>query len=169
MKSAAASHPSESELRAFALSFPGTREDFPWGESAFKVGAKVFVFLYVHAGGLKISLKLPRSNELALAQPFAEPTGYGLGKSGWVTCTFEPRERVPMALVKGWIDESYRAVAPTKLLALLARPDAPVARQSATGQDTVTTPGPKRPVRRKVTKNSPRVPAPVKRKARKNT
>jgi hypothetical protein len=71
-------------------------------------------------GGLGLSVKLPGSASLALALPFASPTAYGLGKSGWVTARFAPRERPPLALLKRWIDESYRAVAPKRLVAGLA-------------------------------------------------
>ena len=120
MKSSAAVHPDEHALRAFAMTFPEAHEDHPWGESAFKVKGKVFLFVNVDARGLSASMKLPQSNERALAMPFAEPTGYGLGKSGWVTCKFAPRERGPMDTLKSWVVESYRAVAPKKLAATLA-------------------------------------------------
>ena len=72
-------------------------------------------------GGLSLSVKLPGSATLALDLPFASPTGYGLGKSGWVTARFGPREKPPVAVLERWIDESYRAVAPKKLVARLAR------------------------------------------------
>jgi predicted DNA-binding protein (MmcQ/YjbR family) len=104
------------ELRAYALTFPESTEEFPWGESAFKVKGKVFVFMYAHAAGLNVSLKLPQSNATALDKPFAEPTGYGLGKSGWVTCKFEGSERIPIDVLKPWIAESWRAVAPKTLV-----------------------------------------------------
>lgn len=154
MKSSAATHADEAALRACAMSYPGAYEDHPWGESAFKVKGKVFLFVYVHAEGLNASMKLPTSNERALAQPFSEPTGYGLGKSGWVTCKFERRERVPMDLVKSWIDESYRAVAPKKFvdgLAGDARSSNGTANEAATGAtesaQAASTPS-KKPVRR---------------------
>jgi len=51
--------------------------------------------------------------------PFTEPTGYGLGKSGWVSARFTGPHRPPVALLKAWIDESYRAQAPKKLVASL--------------------------------------------------
>src|SRR6266542_3907401 len=75
-------------LREFALSFPGAKEDFPWGERVAKVNGKVFVFLGadpVPGGGIGFSVKLPASREEALELPFARPTGYGLGKAGWVS------------------------------------------------------------------------------------
>jgi predicted DNA-binding protein (MmcQ/YjbR family) len=108
-------------LRSFALSYPETHEDFPWGESVIKVRGRVFLFLGPPAGGgLGLSVKLPGSCTLALGLPFATPTGYGLGKSGWVTARFGPRDRPPVPLLKQWIDESYRAVAPKRLVAALA-------------------------------------------------
>jgi predicted DNA-binding protein (MmcQ/YjbR family) len=54
---------------------------------------------------------------------FAEPTPYGLGKSGWVTATFEPSAKPPVAFLKAWIDESYRAVAPKTLVKKLPADD----------------------------------------------
>jgi predicted DNA-binding protein (MmcQ/YjbR family) len=119
MKTKPGSHPAEPVLRAHAASFPETKEDFPWGESAFKVKGKVFLFMRAHSEGLGLSVKLPVTNERALANSFAEPTGYGLGKSGWVSARFGPDERVPIDLMKAWIEESFRAVAPKKVLAQL--------------------------------------------------
>jgi predicted DNA-binding protein (MmcQ/YjbR family) len=110
------------ELRKYALSFPGATEDFPWGERVAKVNGKVFVFLGrdpVAGGSMGISVKLPESGQDALDLPFAEPTGYGLGKSGWVSATFEAKDEPPVEILKGWIRESYAAVAPKKLLAEL--------------------------------------------------
>jgi predicted DNA-binding protein (MmcQ/YjbR family) len=111
----------ESELRDYALSLPGAREDFPWGERVVKVGKKVFVFLNRHDGGLNVSTKLPISAGPALAMPFAQPTGYGLGKAGWVSARFEEGESPPVGLLREWIEESYRAIAPKKLVAELGR------------------------------------------------
>lgn len=105
----------EAELLKFALGYPETREDRPWGERVVKVRKKVFVFFHVPSDRLHVTVKLPNSASLALGLPFVEPTGYGLGKSGWVTATFGSRQRPNLAMLKQWIDESYRAVAPKKL------------------------------------------------------
>jgi len=107
----------EAALRSHALAYPETHEDFPWGERVVKVRGKVFLFLGRPEDGLSLSVKLPGSATLALGLPFASPTGYGLGKSGWVTARFGPREKPPVELLQQWIDESYRAVAPRKLAA----------------------------------------------------
>jgi predicted DNA-binding protein (MmcQ/YjbR family) len=107
-------------LRKFALGFPETREDLPWGESAIKVRNKTFLFMRQDANGLGLSVKLPQSHPYALDYPFAERTGYGLGASGWVTASFKPKDKPDLDLLRGWIEESYRAVAPKKLAASLA-------------------------------------------------
>jgi hypothetical protein len=51
--------------------------------------------------------------------PFTQPTAYGLGKSGWVTAQFPKGAPLPTDLLKAWIEESYRAQAPKKLVAQL--------------------------------------------------
>ena len=106
-------------VRAIALAYPDAHEEFPWGESAFKVRGKTFVFTRETEEGLGITVKLPRSREFALDRDFTEPTGYGLGKSGWITARFPPNQAPPMDLIAAWIDESYRAIAPKKLVAQL--------------------------------------------------
>jgi len=70
-------------------------------------------------GGLGFSVKLPVSAASALEMPFTEPTGYGLGKHGWVTAQFPTSDEVPLDLLREWIDESFRAVAPKSVLAQL--------------------------------------------------
>lgn len=104
-----------STLRKAALAYPETHEDHPWGETAFKVKGKVFCFLGEEAGETRITFKLPQGRHFALLLPFAKPTAYGLGKSGWITCSFKDKEPVPLAMLLDWLDESFRAVAPKKL------------------------------------------------------
>jgi predicted DNA-binding protein (MmcQ/YjbR family) len=101
------------------MALPEAREDFPWGHSAYKVGKKIFLVMSLEDGLLKASVKLPLSGAFALMQPWAQPTGYGLGKSGWVSASFRKPADVPVDLLRQWIVESYRAIAPKKLSALL--------------------------------------------------
>jgi hypothetical protein len=61
-------------------------------------------------------VKLPESAAEVLALPNAEPAGYGLGKSGWVVVKYHKGDDVPLDDVRAWVVESYRAVAPKKLL-----------------------------------------------------
>ncbi|MCY0990773.1 MmcQ/YjbR family DNA-binding protein [Nannocystis sp. ILAH1] len=107
------------QVRALALAYPQTVEEFPWGHTAVKVGGKAFLFMGGEGGTLTLSVKLPASHGAALLLPFASPTGYGLGKSGWVTASFPTGAPLPIGLLAEWLEESYRAVAPKKLSALV--------------------------------------------------
>lgn len=107
-------------IRKHALSYPDTTEEFPWGESAFKVKGKTFVFMRDDAGAVSFSVKVPNSRDLALSLPGAQPTHYGLGSKGWVTIA--PDGDTPMHVLGFLIDESFRAVAPKRVLARLPEP-----------------------------------------------
>lgn len=106
-------------LRRHGLAFPEAQEDFPWGHTALKVRGKTFAWLDHTEGKLSMTVKLPASRDFALVFDFAEPTGYGLGRSGWISCRFDAGETPDLDLLKRWVAESYRAVAPRKLAALV--------------------------------------------------
>lgn len=107
------------ELRAFGLALPGAHTKSPWpGHLDLAVRDKTFAYLN-DAAPLSISCKLPQSCHEALGLPFTTPTGYGLGKSGWVTATFAGSDNPPVAFLKAWIEESYRAQAPKRLVQAL--------------------------------------------------
>lgn len=108
------------KMRAAALAYPSTTEEFPWGDRVVKVKGKVFVFMGEdEAGHFSCSLKLPRSGAIALELPFAEPTSYGLGKSGWVSFRGPELESAPFEMLHEWLDESFRAIAPPAVLMTL--------------------------------------------------
>jgi predicted DNA-binding protein (MmcQ/YjbR family) len=110
----------EMAMRKLALSLPQATEDFPWGHRAYRVGkGKIFLFLAWDAGVFTVTTKLPQTQSMALTLPFAELTGYGMGKSGWVTAKFQGKDEVPVPLLAQWIEESYRAIAPRKLAVLV--------------------------------------------------
>lgn len=136
----------EAALRAHALAKPSATEHFPWGERAIKVKGKVFLFMSNGGEELSLSTKLPDSAEVALLLPFAAPTGYGLGKAGWVSARFAADDAPPVELLCRWIDESYQAVAPKKLAQGAATPPA---RRAATvrKQLAANKPAAKKPAR----------------------
>jgi predicted DNA-binding protein (MmcQ/YjbR family) len=109
----------EAAIAALAARYPEVTEDHPWGHRAFKVRGKTFLFTASDKTGLGISVKLPESGVLALELPFARPTPYGLGKSGWVSARWGSGKDVPLSLVGEWLEESFRAIAPKKLSALV--------------------------------------------------
>ncbi|GAA2923937.1 hypothetical protein GCM10020221_19940 [Streptomyces thioluteus] len=110
-------------IRAFALSLPGAVEEFPWGDRPVaKVNKKIFAFLGDE--GISVKLADDEVHGHALAVPGATPTAYGLGRSGWVDIPLHGG----VELLCDWVEESYRTVAPKKLVAELdAGPSNPVA------------------------------------------
>ena len=108
------------QLWAFTFALPEAWEDHPWGDTVAKVGKKVFVFMGAGADEHGIShftVKLPASHDEALALPFTETPGYGLDRGHWVTVHAPPD--APVDMLTGWIEESYRTVAPRALVKAL--------------------------------------------------
>ncbi|MFG3441416.1 MmcQ/YjbR family DNA-binding protein [Nonomuraea sp. NPDC047897] len=116
-------HEVREALRAFALGLPEAHEDHPWGDTVIKVGKKVFVFLGVDEPTDKwdpsFSVKLlSEAHGHALTVAGAAPTGYGLGRAGWVTVPLLA-ELPPTEVLLDWVEESYRAIAPKRAVRLL--------------------------------------------------
>ncbi len=111
----------EAELIAFAATFPEAWEDHPWDHTVMKVGKKVFVFFGGAAsppGELSITVKLPVSYEMALTLPYVSPAGHSLWKGGWANLRQHDGDEIDLATIRGWIVQSFRAVAPKRLARL---------------------------------------------------
>ena len=109
----------EARLIAFAATFPEAWEDHPWDHTVFKVGRKIFVFFGGAAAPpdeLSMTVKLPISYEMALTLPYMKPSGHGLWKAGWAQLTQASGDDFDFETIQGWIAQSYRAVAPKKLV-----------------------------------------------------
>lgn len=107
-------------LREFGLGYPGAHIKSPWPTHMdLAVNNKTFAYLSTEGEPFGISCKLPQSNAVALMLPFTKPAAYGLGKSGWVSASPPPDQPIPIDMFKEWLDESYRAQAPKKLIAQL--------------------------------------------------
>ena len=118
------------ELRAFGLAYPGAHVKSPWpGHHDLAVKDKTFAYMSLEGEPLSVGCKLPRSAHVALMLPFVKPMAYGLGKSGWVSATPPEDQPVPIDMFKEWLDESYRAQAPKKLVAQIGA--APAAKAPA--------------------------------------
>ena len=117
-KAAASGNAVLKKLRAFGLGYPGAHSKSPWpGHDDLAVKNKTFAYLSAEGEPFSLSVKLPFTAYEALKLPYASPTAYGLGKSGWVTLTPNGAALPPLAQLQSWIDESYRAQAPRKLVA----------------------------------------------------
>ena len=143
-KSAAGTDAALKELRAFGLGYPGAHTKSPWpGHLDLAVKDKTFAYLSIEGEPFGISCKLPESAAAALMLPNTVPTGYGLGKSGWVSAKF-PDGDIPIAMLKEWIDESYRAQAPKKLVATLGETAKPATEKPAKAKPAKAKPAKRR-------------------------
>jgi predicted DNA-binding protein (MmcQ/YjbR family) len=105
------------KVRDYALGLPQAWEDHPWDAVVAKVGKKIFVFLGMpDSDPVRVCVKLTDSHHHAVSIQGAEPAGYGLGRSGWVLVPVGP---VPVDLLEEWVEESYRNVAPKRLVGQL--------------------------------------------------
>lgn len=103
------------QLLAHALKHPEAWVDHPWGEDVVKVGKKIFVFFGIAGNDFGVGVKLPRSLLFARSQKFVQSFGYGMDKAGWVSARFSKNDKIPLELLRTWIDESYETVAATAL------------------------------------------------------
>lgn len=119
------------QVRAYALAYPYAIEDFPWHQSVIKIdyppGRKYGnglavgpMFAWLGQADVPtpgVSLKLTTAYDEAVALAGATPTTMsGLGQWGWLTI---PVQTADLDLVRDWMEESYRNVAPKKLLGQL--------------------------------------------------
>lgn len=102
-------------LRDFALSLPEAWEDHPWEETVIKVNKKIFLFLGTEGFGVKL---LSETHGHALSVTGAAPSGYGLGKAGWVSVP-AAADLPDIEVLMDWVEESYRAIAPKRAIKLL--------------------------------------------------
>ncbi|KPI06206.1 hypothetical protein OV450_3843 [Actinobacteria bacterium OV450] len=104
-------------VREFARGLPEAAEEFPWGpeDCVVKVNKKIFVFLGNADGpgppGISVKLKDEALHGHAMTAPGAEPTGYGLGKAGWVSVPLGEKAAPSLDVLCEWVEESYRTVA----------------------------------------------------------
>ena len=94
------------------------------GEPTFRVRGKNFVFTNVAATGLSVKLPKEEAAAVVATDPGAEPTGYGLGRHGWVSVEVsEDADDERWKLVSEWVRTSYTLVAPKTLARVVLAED----------------------------------------------
>jgi hypothetical protein len=115
-------------LRTIALRYPEAQEGVACAGTVIEkrtitVRKKAFLFM----GATDLMLKLGESLPEVAALAAREPSRYKAGKGGWVTLRFSDGKPPPLDVLKRWVDESYRLLAPEQLVAMLPAQGAPVA------------------------------------------
>ena len=95
------------------------------GEPTFRVRGKTFIFSSPDASGISVKLTKEEAAAVVATDPQAEPTGYGLGRHGWVSVSIPNRASAKRwREIEEWIRTSYTLVAPRKLARAVLEQDA---------------------------------------------
>ena len=96
-----------------------------WGDHpTFRVNGKNFVFS--DQAARQLSLKLPKEEAAAVVatDDTVEPSGYGLGRHGWISLTVDARtDDDRWQQLEEWVRTSYTLVAPKKLARVVLEED----------------------------------------------
>ena len=86
------------------------------GEPTFRVNGKNFIFTNPDATGISVKLTKEEAAAVIATDPAVTPTGYGLGRHGWISVELPRRMNAARwELVEEWVRTSYTLVAPKKL------------------------------------------------------
>lgn len=111
----------EAELTAYGLTFPEVNLGPGWQTTrALYVRKKMFCVFGAKGeplDALTLIMKLPISAQMAEELAFVRPAKGWYKQHNWVTAHFGPGDGVlaEMGTLKGWLKQSYLAVAPKKL------------------------------------------------------
>ena len=168
----AATDPVHDRLLSIVTSLPGAYEDRPWGSVHCKVAGKIFVSWGRHDDGeMSVGFKTDKELQamLVASDPRFSIAAY-VGKHGWV--------HMRVGAVPDWselehfIVESYRMIAPKKLVKELDARDGPAATAAAkpAKKATAKKAAPKKALPKKAAKKAAKkAPARPAKKAAKNT
>jgi len=94
------------------------------GEPTFRVRGKNFIFTDAEATSLSVKLSREEAAAVVASDPLVEPTGYGLGRAGWVSVKVAGRtSQKRWQELEEWIRTSYTLVAPKRLAQLVLEED----------------------------------------------
>ncbi|MGQ0533286.1 MAG: MmcQ/YjbR family DNA-binding protein [Caulobacteraceae bacterium] len=116
----------EAELTACGLAFPETVAGQAWGVArGLYVRKKMFAVFGAKGeplDGLTMIVKLPISAEMAQDLYFVRESRGWYKQHNWVTAHFGPGDDIlaEMETLKGWLKQSYIAIAPKKLGRMVA-------------------------------------------------
>jgi predicted DNA-binding protein (MmcQ/YjbR family) len=94
------------------------------GEPTFRVNNKNFVFTNEAVTGMSVKLSKEEAAAVVATDPGATPTGYGLGRHGWVSIKVAANAGdARWNEIEEWIRTSYTLIAPKRLAKLVLAED----------------------------------------------
>ena len=94
------------------------------GEPTFRVRKKNFIFTNHAVTGLSVKLPKEEAAAVVATDAGAEPTGYGLGRHGWVSVVVgDDADDERWQQVEEWVRTSYTMVAPKSLAKIVLAED----------------------------------------------
>lgn len=105
------------QIREIAFTYPELTEGTSCSKVAFKVKGKSFVFVEQKDGEWNAMMRLGDSIPEAELMAKESPDNVSIGKHGWTTLRFKNGKGPTKKILKRWIDESFRILAPRKVLA----------------------------------------------------
>ena len=85
------------------------------GEPTFRVRGKNFIFSAHDASNISVKLSKEEAAAVVATDPAAEPTGYGLGRHGWISVKIDKANAERWRQIEEWVRTSYTNVAPKTL------------------------------------------------------
>lgn len=86
------------------------------GHPSYRVRGKNFVFSNLDGTSLSLKLSKDEARAVVATDPTANPTGYGLGRHGWIDFELAPDpDTERWQIVREWVVTSYTLVAPKRL------------------------------------------------------
>jgi predicted DNA-binding protein (MmcQ/YjbR family) len=94
------------------------------GEPTFRVNGKNFVFAHPEFDSISVKLSKDEADAVVASDAAVTPTGYGLGRHGWVSIRLPQRATgARWQEVEEWIRTSYTLVAPKRLARIVLAED----------------------------------------------
>jgi predicted DNA-binding protein (MmcQ/YjbR family) len=93
------------------------------GEPTFRVRNKNFIFTDHPVSRMSVKLPVEEAAAVVATDAGAQPTGYGLGRHGWVSVVVGQAYASRWELVEEWVRTSYTLVAPKSLAKIVIAED----------------------------------------------
>lgn len=86
------------------------------GHPSYRVRGKNFVFSNLEGTSVSLRLSMDKARAVVATDPTASPTGYGLGRHGWIDFDLSlSADEERWDIVREWVVTSYTLVAPERL------------------------------------------------------